>query len=84
MRRDGSMKLAVSLAVSLGALVSNGCCKRYVQIEVEPCPPMSEEMLEHLKVEDLDVRNPDDLADVYVADEIIPYCDGIEAIPDDG
>ncbi len=76
MRRSVSTKLAASLVVFLAALASSGCCKPSVRVDVEPCPVMSKEMLEHLKT-------GDDPADVYVADEIIPYCDGIKAMKND-
>ena len=62
------------VAACLVALVWSGCCKTYAKAEVEPCPPMSVEMILHLQGEELDV------ADVYVADEIIPYCAGIDAL----
>jgi hypothetical protein len=73
----GSSVLKRLAGIVLACLVASGsssCCgKSAQQIEVPLCPKMKEEMLEHLKT-------GDDPADVYVADEIIPYCKGIEAM----
>lgn len=73
MRRSDSTLLAGSLAVFLAASASTGCCKRYAKAEVDPCPGMTEAML-------LEIGVSDTLAAAYIADEIIPYCEGIKAV----
>ncbi len=73
MRRSVSTRLAGIAVVCLVGSGLSGCCKSYVQAQVEPCPPMSAELLMH-------ILDGGDVADVYVADEIIPYCAGIKAV----
>lgn len=78
MRSSVSKKLAGIAAVCLVASGSYSCCKNYVPAEVPPCPKMNERMLMEMLV-----RSDSPTID-YVADELIPYCKGIEAMRDDG
>jgi hypothetical protein len=74
MRRNASTRLGAIAVVFLAAIALSSCCgKSVVPVEVEPCPVMTEAML-------LEIGVSDSLAAVYVADEIIPYCAGIDAM----
>ena len=73
MRRNGSTRLAAIALVCLAASGSTSCCKTYAKATVEPCPKMSEALLLH-------VRDNMGLAEDFVADEMIPYCAGVDAI----
>ena len=73
MRPSGSTQLVAILLVCLAGSGSLSCYKRYVRAHVEACPPMSEAVVVEMTVVDSPLVT-------YVADEIIPYCKGIDAV----
>lgn len=77
MRRSGSTRLAVTASLFLAASGLSGCYKSYVRAHVDRCPPMSVEIGEEL------LTVTDSPSVIYVADEIIPYCAGIDALLDE-
>lgn len=71
---NGSTKLVVIAAACLVSSGSLSCCKSYVQANVPACPLMTEAMvLEMMAVMDSPTVD-------YVADDLIPYCKGIDAL----
>lgn len=78
MLRSVSTRLATTAVAFLAASVFSGCCKSYVRATVEPCPPASHEVL--VQVLQMDAAEKYEAVVAYVADDILPYCRGIEAI----
>ena len=70
----GSTKHGVLVLAFLVLSGSLSCCKSYVQAHVPRCPLISEMMvMEMMTVTDSPTVD-------YVADELIPYCAGIDAL----
>lgn len=78
MRRSGLSRLAVIASLFLAASAFGGCCKRYVTVHVPPCPGIDEEAL--VQLYQLDEAGDHDALVTYMADKILPYCDGIAAM----
>ena len=73
MASSDSNRRVVTLLVCLVASVSFSCCKSYVRAHVPRCPQMNEAMAAEMLTQE-------SATITYVADEIIPYCKGIEAL----
>jgi hypothetical protein len=66
--------LLLAFLVLIGSL---SCCKSYVRAHVPRCPKISEVMI----MEMMTVTGSPTVD--YVADELIPYCVGIDALLDE-
>ena len=70
----GSTRRVASLLAFLVLSGSLSCCKSYVRAHVPRCPKISEMMVMEMQT----VTNSPTVD--YVADELIPYCAGIDAL----
>ena len=78
MRRSDSTRLAATALVCLVASVSCSWWPKPVRAEVQPCPLASEEVLIQLMV--LDAEGMFEELTTWIADDLIPYCAGIDGI----
>ncbi len=73
----GSIRLAVLVLAFLVLSGSLSCYKSYVRAHIPRCPLISEVMImEMMTVTDSPTVD-------YVADDLIPYCKGLDALLDD-
>lgn len=75
-----SKKPAARALIFLVASVLSGCCHELPNASVPPCPKPSREAILQLMAldEDPEKRNEDLVH--WAADEIIPYCNGVDAV----
>ena len=78
MRRSVSTRLAGIALACLAAIALSSCCKSYVKASVEPCPLSNRRAMMQLIM--LDGEGKNEALVKWIADDIMPYCAGIDGI----